>query len=199
MIREIRNRLHRFRSRQWQRKGERLAARKQYEPALIYLEMASEIHPNNASAADMAKKVRKAFADQAHEAATSHLAGESEHIKAATCLVENDQPVAAGRHLRAALRARQRPSKSKTKKRTSKDVLHVLTGRIAYGEGRYERAIQELERGLGPGFGYVEGCYFLALSHMFLGERTRAVQYLEQACTQAPWAAAYRVRELLQR
>ena len=65
----IRDWLHTVRSSQWLRKAQRLDACERYEQALIYCEMATEIHPEKVEAAKLAKTIGAKLAAKAQAAA----------------------------------------------------------------------------------------------------------------------------------
>ena len=72
-----------------------------------------------------------------------------------------------------------------------------LAGRVLYGLGRIDEALEQIRAGAEPGFSMMETHYYLGLCHLAQGNRLLCLEEFERLAAKVWWAVPLRYREYL--
>jgi len=176
----------------WRGALERKRAR--FAEAGARAEMALELQPGHPGATAFLGECRKASLLAAQRRVEEEPASPDLRIDAASQLADAERYEEAESQLDEAQRLL---TESDTEEGLNLPHINRLRGRIAYGLGRFEEALELQRAGAEPGFGMAETHYCIGLCHLAMDERRLCIQEFEPLVNKVWWAVPMRLREYL--
>ena len=166
--------------------------RGRFAEAMARAEMAMELHPGHPGAGAFLKECRDGALQAAQRRLAENPDAADRNLELAGLLADADRYEEAAEH---AERAKALVSEHGDEGVLGKRQVKRLVGRICYGVGRIDEAI-ELERaGAEPGLSMPETHYYLGLCYLAQGRRRLCLQEFEPLVSKMCWLVPLRLRE----
>ena len=157
-------------------------------------EMALELQPGHPGATAFIGECRKASLLTAQRRVEEDPASPDLRMDVASQLADAERYDEAESQLNEAQRLL---ADQATEEAPTPPEISRLRGRIAYGLGRFEEALEFQRAGAEPGFVMAETHYCIGLCHLAAGERRLCIQEFESLVAKVCWAVPMRLREYL--
>lgn len=162
--------------------------------ASSYADMVVEMQPGHPAGAELLRQCREAALSAAQQRVMESPQSPEAHMELASHLADMERLEEAERELNE---ARRLATESQNETAVQTPEVRRAAGRILYGLGRIDEAIEQIRAGAEPGFSMLETHYCLGLCHLAQGRRPVCFAEFERLAEKVWWAVPQRYREYL--
>jgi tetratricopeptide (TPR) repeat protein len=164
------------------------------DQASSYADMVVEMQPGHPAGAELLRQCREAALSAAQQRVVESPLSPEAHMELASYLADMEKLEEAERELNE---ARRLATEAQNEKAVQTPEVRRAAGRILYGLGRMDEAVEQIHAGAEPGFSMMETHYYLGLCRLAQGRRPACFAEFERLAEKVWWAVPQRYREYL--
>jgi tetratricopeptide (TPR) repeat protein len=164
------------------------------DQASSYADMVVEMQPGHPAGTELLRQCREAALSAAQQRVVESPQSPEARVELASHLADMERLEEAERELNEAKRL---ATEAQNEAATQTPEVSRAAGRILYGLGRIDEAIERIRAGAEPGFTMMETHYYLGLCHLAQGRRAACFAEFERLAEKVWWAVPQRYREYL--
>jgi tetratricopeptide (TPR) repeat protein len=162
--------------------------------ASSYADLVVEMQPGHPAGAELLRQCREAALSAAQQRVMESPQSPEAHMELASHLADMERFEEAERELNE---ARRLAAEAQNETAVQTPEVSRAAGRVLYGLGRIDEAIEQVRAGAEPGFSMLETHYCLGLCHLAQGRRPACFAEFERLAEKVWWAVPQRYREYL--
>ena len=164
------------------------------DQASSYADIVVEMQPGHPAGAELLRQCREAALSAAQQHVVESSQSPEARVELASQLADMEKFEEAERELNE---ARRLATEAQNETIMQAPEVSRLAGRILYGLGRIDEAVEQVRTGAEPGFSMMETHYCLGLCHLAQGWRPACLAEFERLAEKVWWAVPQRYREYL--